>query len=201
MCCYTTANSELVTEDKFGKSVAAAETSGDNSSLHLFFWTVNEYCTSDKPRLSLWCTAAEALRSRFFHTLRRRIRAETCPSLDCSSLLHQDSFQVLGSSGSPLDEPHGFHIEPQLLMEPKPTSEFWVPKSLKTQLPCPGYCKLIHTDKATGIMNKDLRFAKKGQPPGFGHGRRHSCLGYVTDRKLEELCSKCWMHPDASGFN
>lgn len=28
-------------------------------------------------------------------------------------------------------------------------------------------------------MNKDLRFARKGAPTGFGHGRRHSCLGYV----------------------
>lgn len=39
VCCYTTANNEPVTEDKFGKSVAAAETSGDNGSLHLFLWT------------------------------------------------------------------------------------------------------------------------------------------------------------------
>ncbi len=28
-------------------------------------------------------------------------------------------------------------------------------------------------------MNKDLRLARKGAPTGFGHGRRHSCLGYV----------------------
>lgn len=34
---------------------------------------------------------------------------------------------------------------------------------------------------AQGTMNKDLRFGKKGQPPGFGHGRRHSCLGYVAE--------------------
>lgn len=29
-------------------------------------------------------------------------------------------------------------------------------------------------------MNKDLRPGRKGPPTGFGHGRRHSCLGYVS---------------------
>lgn len=55
---------------------------------------------------------------------------------------------------------------------------------------------LVIPVRAKGTMNKDPRFAKKGQPPGFGHGRRHSCLGYVTDPEVKEKCSKCWMCPD-----
>lgn len=36
-------------------------------------------------------------------------------------------------------------------------------------------------------MNKDLRFARKGVPTGFGHGRRHSCLGYVPQLYILHL--------------
>ncbi|XP_035509706.1 cAMP-specific 3',5'-cyclic phosphodiesterase 4D-like isoform X4 [Morone saxatilis] len=33
-------------------------------------------------------------------------------------------------------------------------------------------------------MNKDLRLARKGAPTGFGHGRRHSCLGFDVENGL-----------------
>lgn len=37
-------------------------------------------------------------------------------------------------------------------------------------------------------MNKDLRLGRKGAPTGFGHGRRHSCLGYVLKLCILRLC-------------
>lgn len=40
---------------------------------------------------------------------------------------------------------------------------------------------------AQGTMNKDLRLARKGPPTGFGHGRRHSCLGYVPKLRILHL--------------
>lgn len=38
-------------------------------------------------------------------------------------------------------------------------------------------------------MNKDYRLARKGAPTGFGHGRRHSCLGYVLKLCMLHLFS------------
>ncbi|XP_074490813.1 3',5'-cyclic-AMP phosphodiesterase 4C isoform X9 [Sebastes fasciatus] len=33
-------------------------------------------------------------------------------------------------------------------------------------------------------MNKELRLTRKGAPTGFGHGRRHSCLGFDVENGL-----------------
>lgn len=41
----------------------------------------------------------------------------------------------------------------------------------------------------SGTMNKDLRLARKGALTGFGHGRRHSCLGYVPKLCIPHLPS------------
>lgn len=38
---------------------------------------------------------------------------------------------------------------------------------------------VLYESGAQGTMNKDYRLARKGASTGFGHGRRHSCLGYV----------------------
>ncbi|XP_071393596.1 3',5'-cyclic-AMP phosphodiesterase 4D-like, partial [Centroberyx affinis] len=33
-------------------------------------------------------------------------------------------------------------------------------------------------------MNKESRLVRKGAPTGFGHGRRHSCLGFDVENGL-----------------
>lgn len=47
----------------------------------------------------------------------------------------------------------------------------------------------VSSREAQGTMNKDLRLARKGPPTGFGHGRRHSCLGYVPKQRILHLVS------------
>lgn len=46
-----------------------------------------------------------------------------------------------------------------------------------------GFCftahRVSHVWATQGTMSKDSRLARKGAPSGFGHCRRHSCLGYV----------------------
>lgn len=46
-----------------------------------------------------------------------------------------------------------------------------------------------YESRAQRKMNKDLRLARKGAPTGFGHGRRHSCLGYVPKLCILHLYS------------
>nr|XP_020467714.1 cAMP-specific 3',5'-cyclic phosphodiesterase 4C isoform X4 [Monopterus albus] len=37
---------------------------------------------------------------------------------------------------------------------------------------------------ARGTMSKDFRLSRKGEQTGFGHGRRHSCLGFDVENGL-----------------